>query len=268
MSARLEPPPLAGLRAPSPRRLPPSRPPRGAALRILLCALAAPVLLALGAIVALRWLPPPTTSFMLQSRVKPVHYRWVPARAIAKTMERAVVAAEDQKFWTHHGFDVEAIEQAYEHNRRGRHVRGASTISQQTAKNLFLWPGGGYFRKALEAGLTVLLETLWGKQRILEVYLNIAQFGPGIYGVEVAAQSYFHEHASQLSAEQAARLAAVLPNPDHWRVLAPGPYVQSRVAWILGQMGYRTAQTPAEEPSPPPGEAPPPDDDGGAASPY
>jgi len=271
MSERLEPalgpppslPPLPDLRPGRPRLERPTPRPHGGALRALLLVPLGLLLLVLGPIVALRWLPPPTTSFMLQSPVKPVRYRWVPMRDIAKTMQRAVIASEDQKFWVHHGFDVEAIEKAYAHNRRSRRIRGASTISQQTAKNLFLWPGGGYFRKALEAGLTVLLETLWGKPRILEVYLNVAQFGPGIYGVEAAAEYYFHEHASRLSAEQAARLAAVLPNPDHWRVLSPGPYVQSRVDWILGQMGDRTAQTPVEEPEPPPGEAPPSDDDSG-----
>ena len=214
----------------------------------------------LSAIVALRWLPPPTSSYMLQSTVKPVQYQWVPASAIAETARRAVVAAEDQKFWNHQGFDVQAIEQAQQYNLNPRHHRrGASTISQQTAKNMFLWPGG-YVRKGIEAGLTVLIEKIWGKNRILEIYLNIAEFGPGIYGVEAAAQTYFGKHASGLSAEEAARLAAVLPNPRHWSVRNPGAYVQSRTAWILGQMGYGTGSAPQEEPQPPPAEAPAADD--------
>jgi monofunctional biosynthetic peptidoglycan transglycosylase len=212
----------------------------------LLLAAAALVL----AIVALRWLPPPTSSYMLQSPVKPVQYRWVPAGDIADTARRAVVAAEDQKFWTHHGFDMEAIEQAQQYNSNPHHHRrGASTISQQTAKNLFLWPGG-YVRKGIEAGLTVLIEKLWGKNRILDVYLNIAEFGPGIYGVEAASQSFFGKPASRLSAEEAARLAA-------------GPYVQARTAWILGQMGYPSPGTPQEEPEPPAAGTPEALPDGG-----
>ncbi|TXH03659.1 MAG: monofunctional biosynthetic peptidoglycan transglycosylase [Nevskiaceae bacterium] len=215
--------------------------------RGLLLAIALPLL----TVLALKWLPPPTTAFMLQSPVRPVRYDWVPADRIADSARRAVIAAEDQKFRMHHGFDVEAIQKAVAHNRSSRHRRGASTISQQTAKNLFLWPGGGYFRKAVEAGVTVLIETIWGKDRILEVYLNVAEFGPGIYGVEAASQAYFHKHAAQLTPGEASRLAAVLPNPRHWSVTAPGAYVQARAGWILGQMGYGGRSAPAEEPEPP-----------------
>jgi monofunctional glycosyltransferase len=204
-------------------------------------------------IVGLRYLPPPTTSYMLQSPVQPVKYQWVPFASIAESMRRAVVASEDQKFWSHHGFDMDAIQKAEAYNRNPHHhLRGASTISQQTAKNLFLWPGGGYFRKGLEAGLTVLIEHLWYKQRILEMYLNIAEFGPGIYGVEAASQAYFGKHAAELSAPEAARLAAVLPDPRHWSARNPGPYVQTRIAWILGQMGEGSPEAPTEEPEPPP----------------
>lgn len=199
----------------------------------------------------LRVLPPPTTAYMLQSPTRPVQYHWVPASRISDHARRAVVAAEDQKFWTHNGFDLEAIEQARAHNRRSRHKRGASTISQQTAKNLFLWPGGGYFRKGIEAGYTVLIEALWPKQRILEVYLNVAEFGPGIYGVEAAAQAYFHKPAARLTPMEAARLAAVLPSPRHWSVTRPGTYVQRRANWIAGQMGYgRRSAEPEPEPEP------------------
>lgn len=197
-------------------------------------------------VLALRWLPPPTTAFMLQSEVKPVQYRWVPAAAIAEPARKAAVAAEDQKFWTHRGFDLEAIEKALEHNQKSRRKRGASTISQQVAKNLFLWPGRSYLRKGVEVSFTVLIEWLWPKQRILEVYLNIAEFGPGIYGVEAAAQRFFGKPAARLLPEEAARLAAVLPNPRKWRADRPGPYVQSRTAAILRLMGYGPPQAAPE----------------------
>ncbi|HUP91029.1 MAG TPA: monofunctional biosynthetic peptidoglycan transglycosylase [Solimonas sp.] len=216
--------------------------------RTLVLGVLAIVVAPLLAILALRWLPPPTTAFMLQSPKKPVSYHWVPAAQIAETARKAVVASEDQKFWTHDGFDMEAIGKALEHNKKSRRKRGASTISQQTAKNLFLWPGGGYLRKGVEAGFTVLMERLWSKQRILEVYLNIAEFGPGIYGVEAASQAYFGKPAARLSADESARLAAVLPSPRHWSVRAPGPYVQLRASWILRQMGYGHAAPDEPEP--------------------
>nr|WP_240783616.1 monofunctional biosynthetic peptidoglycan transglycosylase [Stenotrophobium rhamnosiphilum] len=202
-------------------------------------------------IVLFKWVPLPTTAFMLQSEVKPVEYTWVPAKNIAKFAGQAVISAEDQKFYTHNGFDIEAMEKAYAHNKKSKRKRGASTISQQTAKNLFLWSGGGYFRKGIEAGVTVLIENIWGKQRILEVYLNVAEFGPGLYGVEAASQKYFHKSAAQLTPTEAARLAAVLPNPKRWKVNSPGAYVQKRVRWIVGQMGYGSRGTPSEEPEPP-----------------
>ncbi len=214
------------------------------------CAIALTVL----PVVALRWMPPPTTSFMLQSPVQPVQYQWVPADQIADVMRKAVVASEDQKFWTHDGFDVEAMQKAMEHNARHKKIRGGSTISQQTAKNLFLWPGGGYLRKGIEAYFTVLMEALWSKQRILEIYLNVAEFGPGVYGVEAAARAYIGKTAARINAEEAARLAAVLPSPRRWRAKAPGPYVQSRAGWILRQMGYGRAVEDDEEPMAPAGD--------------
>ncbi len=244
---------VAARPAPEPeRRRPASWFGRLFTLFLLLC------LLPVFAIVALRWLPPPVTSYMLQSPTQPVQYHWVPAGQIAEAARRAVVAAEDQKFLTHRGFDLEAIRKAEVWNEDPRHRnrrRGASTISQQTAKNLFLWPGG-YVRKGIEAGLTVLLEKVWGKQRILEVYLNVVEFGPGVYGVEAASQKYFNKPAAQLTAEEAARLAAVLPNPRHWSVARPGAYVEARTAWIMGQMGYGSRNTPAQEPIPPADEMP------------
>jgi monofunctional biosynthetic peptidoglycan transglycosylase len=147
-----------------------------------------------------------------------------------------VVASEDQKFPEHWGFDVEAIEKAYQLNQHSHRVRGASTISQQVAKNLYLWSGRSYFRKGLEAYFTLLIEGCWPKRRILEVYLNIAEFGNGTYGAEAAAERFFHRPASRLSRSDAAVLAAVLPNPERYSAAAPSRYVLQRRDWILGQM--------------------------------
>lgn len=203
-------------------------------------------------IATLRFVPPPITAFMLQSEVRPVYYQWVPSSQIAPVAGKAVVAAEDQKFWLHSGFDYEAMAKAHERNKTRSRKRGASTISQQTVKNLFLWPGGGYFRKGIEAWLTLLMETLWPKERILEVYLNVAEFGPGVYGVEAAAQRFFRKPAARLTANEAARLAASLPKPSHWHAASGSSYAGQRTGWILGQMGYhRRGQPPPEEPLPP-----------------
>jgi monofunctional biosynthetic peptidoglycan transglycosylase len=188
----------------------------------------------------LRWNPPPTTSFMMRSEVQPVAYHWVPKDQIPEALRRAVVAAEDQKFWTHWGFDFLAIAEALEHNEKSRKKRGASTITQQTAKNLYLWPSRSWLRKGLEVSFTLLLEWLWPKERILEVYLNVAEFGPGIYGAEAAAQKFFGKPAAKMNAAECAQLAAVLPNPRKWRADRPGPYVQSRVDWILRHIGEPT----------------------------
>lgn len=170
-----------------------------------------------------------------KSRYQAQH-QWLPLTKISPHLMQAVVAAEDQKFLQHRGFDVDAIEKALVYNQRGRKVRGASTISQQTAKNVFLWTERSWLRKGLESGLTVLIELSWGKQRILEVYLNSVEFGPGVFGAEAAAQRYFGIHASELSRQQAALLAAVLPNPHRFLVHAPSPYVRKRQQWILKQM--------------------------------
>jgi monofunctional biosynthetic peptidoglycan transglycosylase len=155
---------------------------------------------------------------------------------ISPNLPLAVVASEDQKFPEHHGFDVEAIEKAYALNQHSHRIHGASTISQQVAKNLFLWSGRSYFRKGLEAWFTVLIEGCWPKRRILEVYLNIAEFGSGIYGAEAAAQHFFHKSAARLTRSDAAVLAAVLPSPERYSVAAPSRYVQQRREWIMGQM--------------------------------
>lgn len=188
-----------------------------------------------------RWLPPPTTSFMLQTYLsqqprQSYLYRWVPYRNIAPNMALAAIAAEDQRFPEHHGFDLQALEQAIEDYQQGEDLRGASTISQQVVKNLYLWPGRSLMRKAPEAWLTVWMEWLWGKQRILEVYLNIAQFGDGVFGVEAASQQFFGVSARDLTPEEAAALAAVLPAPELYAVNPPSPEVVQRQLWILQQM--------------------------------
>ncbi|WP_145481999.1 monofunctional biosynthetic peptidoglycan transglycosylase [Yersinia aldovae] len=165
------------------------------------------------------------------------HSDWVPMDEISPYMALAVMAAEDQKFPGHWGFDVGAIESALSHNQRNQNrIRGASTLSQQTAKNLFLWDGRSWVRKGLEVGLTAGIELVWTKRRILTVYLNIAEFGDGIFGVEAAARHFFNKPASKLSASEAALLAAVLPNPLRFKVNAPSGYVISRQQWILRQM--------------------------------
>lgn len=165
------------------------------------------------------------------------HSDWVSMDEISPWMGLAVIAAEDQKFPDHWGFDVSAIEKALAHNERNENrIRGASTLSQQTAKNLFLWDGRSWVRKGLEAGLTLGIETVWSKKRILTVYLNVAEFGDGVFGVEAAAQRYFHKPASRLSLSEAALLAAVLPNPLRFKANAPSGYVRSRQAWIMRQM--------------------------------
>lgn len=232
----------------------PPEPPRRRRRRwpwvLLLCFLLL-VLAPPAAVVAMRWLPPPASAFMLQSPVKPVEYVWVPAAHHPQALRDAVIAAEDQKFFTHHGFDFEAIEKALAHNQKSKRKRGASTITQQVAKNLFLWPSRSYLRKGLEVTFTVLLELAWPKERILEVYLNIAEFGPGVYGVEAAARRFFERSAQELSPAQSARLAAVLPNPRKWRADRPGPYVQARADWILAQIGYGPVELPEPEPTEP-----------------
>jgi monofunctional biosynthetic peptidoglycan transglycosylase len=198
-----------------------------------------------GVIVALRWIDPPTSAFMLQSRVgaliaREPHYQfrheWRDWDQISLEAALAVVASEDQRFPQHGGFDFRQIDKALADRERGRRVRGASTISQQVAKNLFLWSGQSWFRKGLEACITVVIELTWSKRRILEVYLNVAEFGRGTYGVEAAAQRFFHKSAARVNRAEAALLAAVLPNPVLLRVDAPSSYVRKRQRFIEQQM--------------------------------
>lgn len=199
-----------------------------------------------GGIALFSVLPVPFSAVMIERQLGAIfsgnfhylaHSDWVSMDEMTPWMGLAVIASEDQKFPDHWGFDVSAIEKALAHNERSENrIRGASTLSQQTAKNLFLWDGRSWLRKGLEAGLTVGIETVWSKKRILTVYLNIAEFGEGTFGVEAASQRYFHKPASKLSMSEAALLAAVLPNPIKFRADAPSGYIRSRQAWILRQM--------------------------------
>ena len=164
-----------------------------------------------------------------------VHYSWA-GDSISPYLGRAVIAAEDQKFCSHYGFDWQSIDKAVAAHERGRRLRGASTISQQAARTIFLVPTRSWVRKGIEAWITVLMEALWPKQRILTAYLNLVDWGHGNFGAEAASQAYFHKPASSLTAYQAARLAAVLPNPDGWNAARPGPYVASRTDALVFRM--------------------------------
>ena len=212
----------------------------GILLKVTLAFLALSVL----SVIVLRFMAPPFSALMVERRIgswfaegkySPT-YKWVSLDKIAPVMSAAVIASEDQKFSDHYGFDIDAIQRAMGHNERSSRTKGASTLTQQTAKNMFLWSSRSWFRKGVEAYFTVLLETFWGKRRILETYLNIVEFGDGIYGVEAAAQYYFRKPASRLNSEEAAILAAVLPNPRRYKVKSPSPYVRDRQQWILQQM--------------------------------
>lgn len=195
-------------------------------------------------VILLRWVNPPTSAFMERERLigavsKPgyvVRHRWVAWDGISTQMKIAVIASEDQLFPAHNGFDFKSINRAWEDRGHGKRMRGASTISQQVAKNLFLWPAQSWFRKGLEVYFTLLIETFWPKQRILEVYLNVAEFGTGVFGVGAASDAFFHKNPARLTASDAALLAAVLPSPKRLRVNAPSSYLRSRQQWILRQM--------------------------------
>jgi len=225
-----------------------SRPPRWR--RVWRWLLVLPLLFMLATtlqVLVLRFVDPPFSAFMLARQLRAVgegdwHFRvahdWRDLDDIAAHLPVALVAAEDQNFAAHHGFDFKAIERARENNARGRKTRGASTISQQLAKNLFLWSGRSWVRKGVEAWYTLLIETLWPKRRILEVYANVAEFGDGIYGAQAAARSFFRKDAAHLSPTESARLAAVLPNPKRYNAARPGPYVQRRTRSIERQMRY------------------------------
>jgi monofunctional glycosyltransferase len=196
-------------------------------------------------VLLLRWLHPLTSAFMLEAaagaavagqRGYHIDYRWVSLEQISPHAAIAVIASEDQQFPFHAGFDFDSIREAVRASERGKRLRGASTISQQVAKNLFLWSGHSFVRKGLEAYFTVLIETLWPKERILEMYLNVAQFGDGIYGVQAAAERFWRKPALHLTSAEAALLAAVLPDPHQMHPDRPSHYVLEREEWILRQM--------------------------------
>lgn len=197
-------------------------------------------------VLVFRWVPPPGTALMIERKVQswvdgqPIDLQrtWRSWDNLPDDLKVAVIAGEDQKFPFHWGFDLPAIRAAFSHNERGGALRGASTLSQQVAKNLFLWSGRSYLRKGLEAWFTVLIEVLWPKQRILEVYLNSAEWDSGVFGAEAAARHHFNTSAANLSRQQASLLAAVLPSPLKWNAARPSPYVLRRAAWIRQQMGH------------------------------
>ncbi len=224
-----------------------ARRPRPLVYRILVRALQALVVVLVATMLttlALRWIAPPITAVMMQRRIEAwrkdrayrADYRWVPWDRISPQAALAVIAAEDQNFATHHGFDFDSIQQALDAHERGQRLRGASTISQQVAKNVFLWSGRSFVRKGLEAYFTAMIELTWPKRRILEVYLNIVELDNGVFGFEAASLRYFRKPAANLGPEEAALLAAVLPDPLRLKVNAPSAYVEERRAWILQQM--------------------------------
>jgi len=209
--------------------------------RLLARIIGAFVVLSVLPVVVFRFVDPPLTSLMLiravETRSPSWARRWVPLRAVSPALLRAVVAAEDERFFVHHGVDWAALERAREYNERwrGRRLRGAGTITMQCARTVFLWPGRSYVRKALEVYLAHLLELAWGKQRILEVYVNSVEWGDRVYGVEAAAERYFGVPAARLDAWESALLAAVLPNPRRWSPAAPTPYLRARAALIAAR---------------------------------
>lgn len=201
----------------------------------------------IGAVILFRFVPVPITPLVVQRLIEQgldeerdlrFNKKWVPIEQMAKSMQLAVVCSEDQKFLNHFGFDIEAIKKAASHNKKSKKTRGASTISQQTAKNVFLLPTRSYIRKAFEVYFTFLIEVFWNKERILEVYLNVIEFGDGIYGVEAASRYFYHKSASQLYPGESALLAAVLPNPLKYKANQPGKYLQKRKRWIMKQMSH------------------------------
>jgi monofunctional biosynthetic peptidoglycan transglycosylase len=203
-------------------------------------------IITIGLVVIFKWVPVPATPLMVirsiqqKSEGQDIIWKhdWISKGHISKNMQLAVICSEDQNFLSHNGFDFDAIKKAMENNQKGRRIKGASTISQQTAKNVFLWPERSWFRKGLEAYFTFLIETVWTKERILEVYLNSIEMGNGIYGIEAASQYWFKKPASKLSRYEAAAIAAILPRPLKYKANPASTYIQGRKEWIVRQMGY------------------------------
>lgn len=197
-------------------------------------------------VIIYRWVPVYFTPLMgiraiehkLDGKEAKMDKTWKPLEEISPHLQLAVVCSEDQNYLKHHGFDFGAIQKAIEHNKKSKRKRGASTISQQTAKNVFLWPGRSWLRKGLEVYFTFLIELFWSKERIMEVYLNVIEMGDGIYGAEAASQAYFKKPAKDLSKQQAATISSVLPNPILYNAKKPGSYIQGRVNWTLQQMRF------------------------------
>lgn len=195
-------------------------------------------------VLALRFINPPITFLMLQRGVErkadgkdwKIEKEWIKFENLSDNLKKAAIAGEDVNFLKHWGFDFKAMEQAYEKNQKGKRIRGGSTISQQTAKNVFLWPGRSYIRKAFEVYFTALIELLWGKERILEVYLNVIEMGDGLYGAEAASWNYYHKSAASMSRAQAALLVAVLPNPRRWSPAKPTSFIYYKQNLILRNM--------------------------------
>lgn len=203
-------------------------------------------ILSVGMVFLYKWVPVPITPIMLLKGFenfrnnKPFTWEhdWVSLDKISKNLQLAVICSEDQNFLNHAGFDLNAIEKAYETNKRRKRIKGASTISQQTAKNLFLWPERSWFRKGLEVYFTFLIENIWSKERIIEVYLNSIEMGDGIYGAEAAAAYWYDKSASRLSQQEAASIAAILPNPKKYNATPATSYIEGRKIWIVMQMRY------------------------------
>ncbi|MCE7863782.1 MAG: monofunctional biosynthetic peptidoglycan transglycosylase [Bacteroidetes bacterium CHB5] len=189
-------------------------------------------------IILLRWINPPLTITQLTSWAEGYGLKrdYIDFKAMSPNIRLAVMASEDQLFPDHNGFDLKSIKKALENNKKNKRLRGASTISQQVAKNVFLWPGRSWFRKGLEVYFTFMIELLWSKERILEMYLNVSEMGTGIFGVEAAAQKYFKKPAAKLTRTEAARIAACLPNPKKYKAEPASPYIARRTSWILIQM--------------------------------
>src|SRR5690554_3096541 len=190
-----------------------------------------------------KFVPVPYTALMAIRSIEgdskyETRHDWIPIEEISQNLQLAVICSEDQSFLNHNGFDRKAIEKALESNQKGKKLRGGSTISQQTAKNVFLWPQRTWLRKGLEAYFTLLIETLWSKERILEVYLNSIEMGNGVFGAEAASQYWFKKPARNLSSQNAAAIAAILPSPQRYSANPPGPYVARRTQWIMKQMRY------------------------------
>jgi monofunctional biosynthetic peptidoglycan transglycosylase len=205
-------------------------------LRFLILAIVAFFGISIALVIVYRVVPVPVTATMLLDE-HGITKDWIPLSRIDRNMVAAAIAAEDGKFCQHNGFDTLAIEKAIKRNSRGGRIRGGSTISQQTAKNVFLWQGGGYFRKGLEAWFTLLIEKIWGKRRIMEVYLNVAETGIGTYGVQAGAERYYHHSAARLSAAEAARIAAILPLPKQRAAIDPGGFTRRYGNTIAARIG-------------------------------